>query len=89
MPTRSILLAVESENYRWKSIARDSVLLNKKGRTVSTVVWFTGQQRRKGLKFILIGSILLVARIVLSYATYNPSSGSMWLFSGPIIIGGV
>lgn len=48
---------------------------------------FTGQQRRKGLKFILIGSILLLAGIVLSYATYNASSGSMWLFYGPIILG--
>jgi polyferredoxin len=48
---------------------------------------FTGQQRRKGLKFILIGSILVVAGIVLSYATYNPSSGSMWLFYGPIVLG--
>lgn len=49
---------------------------------------FTGQQRRKGVKFILIGSILVVIGIGLSYATYSPSSGSMWLFYGPIIIGG-
>jgi hypothetical protein len=48
---------------------------------------FTGQQRRKGLKMIVIGSIVLVLGIVLSYATYNPSSGSMWLFYGPILIG--
>lgn len=48
---------------------------------------FTGQQRRKGLTFILIGSILCVVGVVLSYATYNPSSGSMWLFYGPIVIG--
>lgn len=48
---------------------------------------FTGQQRRKGLKFILIGSLLVVIGMVLSYATYNPSSGSMWLFYGPIVIG--
>ena len=48
---------------------------------------FTGQQRRKGLKFILIGSILVVIGIVLSYATYSPSSDSMWLFYGPIVIG--
>ena len=48
---------------------------------------FTGQQRRKGLKFILIGSILSVIGIVLSYATYSPSSDSMWLFYGPIILG--
>jgi len=48
---------------------------------------FTGQQRLKGLKFILIGSVLIVLGIVLSYVTYNPSSGSMWLFYGPIIFG--
>ena len=48
---------------------------------------FTGQQRRKGLKFILIGSILIVIGVALSYATYSPSSGSMWLFYGPIVIG--
>jgi len=48
---------------------------------------FTGQQRRKGLKFILIGSLLLVIGIVASYATYSRSSDSMWLFYGPIVIG--
>ena len=48
---------------------------------------FTGQQRRKGLKMILIGSVLLVLGIVLTSATYNSSSGSMWLFYGPIILG--
>lgn len=36
---------------------------------------------------LLIGSILLVLGILLSYATYSPSSGSMWLFFGPILIG--
>ena len=48
---------------------------------------FTGQQRRKGLKLILIGSLLLIIGIVVSYATYSPSSDSMWLFYGPIVIG--
>jgi hypothetical protein len=48
---------------------------------------FTGQQRRRGLKFILIGILLVVIGGGLSYATYNPSSGSMWLFYGPIVIG--
>jgi hypothetical protein len=48
---------------------------------------FTGQQRRKGLKFILMGAILLPAGIALSYATYNSSSGTMWLFYGPIFLG--
>lgn len=48
---------------------------------------FTGQQRRKGLKLILGGSVLLVAGILLSYLTYSPSSGSMWLFYGPILFG--
>ena len=50
---------------------------------------FTGQQRKKGLKFVLIGAVLLVVGIVLSYATYSPSSGSMWLFYGPIVFGAV
>ena len=48
---------------------------------------FTGQQRRKGLKLILIGSLLLIIGIIVSYATYSPSSDSMWLFYGPIVIG--
>ena len=48
---------------------------------------FTGQQRRKGMKFILIGSILLVLGIIVTSATYNSSSGEMWLFFGPILIG--
>jgi hypothetical protein len=48
---------------------------------------FTGQQRRKGLRMMLIGSILLLVGILVSYATYSPSSGSMWLFFGPIILG--
>jgi hypothetical protein len=48
---------------------------------------FTGQQRRKGLKLILIGSLLLIIGIVVSYATYSPSSDSMWLFYGPVVIG--
>jgi hypothetical protein len=48
---------------------------------------FTGQQRRKGLRMMLIGSILLMLGILLTYATYSPSSGSMWLFYGPILIG--
>lgn len=48
---------------------------------------FTGQQRRKGLRMILIGSILLVLGIMLTYATYNQSSGSMWVFYGPMLIG--
>lgn len=48
---------------------------------------FTGQQRRKGLRMMLIGSILMLLGIILSYATYSPSSGSMWLFFGPIIVG--
>ena len=47
---------------------------------------FTGQQRKKGLTFILIGVVSLVVGIVLSYATYS-SSGTMWLFYGPIAIG--
>jgi len=48
---------------------------------------FTGQQRRKGLRLMLIGSILLLVGILVSYATYSSSSGSMWLFFGPIILG--
>jgi hypothetical protein len=50
---------------------------------------FTGQQRRKGAKYILIGSALVVLGVVLSSATYSPSSGTMWLFYGPIVAGGV
>src|SRR5437667_7839959 len=48
---------------------------------------FTGQQRRKGLRMMLIGGILFLAGILLTYLTYNSSSGSMWLFYGPIILG--
>jgi hypothetical protein len=48
---------------------------------------FTGQQRRKGLRMVLIGTILLVLGIILTYTTFDSSSGTMWLFYGPMLIG--
>ena len=48
---------------------------------------FTGQQRRKGMKMIMIGGIVFALGIILTYATYNPSSGSVWVFYGAILIG--
>ncbi len=36
---------------------------------------------------IMIGSIVFVLGILLTYATYNPSSGSVWVFYGAILIG--
>ena len=47
---------------------------------------FTGQQRR-GMNMIMIGSIVFVLGILVTYATYNPSSGSVWVFYGAILIG--
>jgi hypothetical protein len=48
---------------------------------------FSGQQRRKGMKMTMIGSIVFVLGILLTYATYSPSSGSVWVFYGAILIG--
>ena len=50
---------------------------------------FTGQQRRKGLKYIGIGVVLLLLGIVLTYAMYNDRSSYVIVFVGPIIMGAV
>ena len=48
---------------------------------------FTGQQRRKGLRFIGIGSGLMVLGFLLTYALYSESSSYIIVFVGPIIMG--
>ena len=48
---------------------------------------FTGQQRRKGMRMIVIGSIVFLVGILLTYATYNSTSGSVFVFYGAILFG--
>ena len=48
---------------------------------------FTGQQRRKGIRMLTIGSFVLMLGIVLTYATYNATSGTVFVFYGAILVG--
>jgi uncharacterized membrane protein len=48
---------------------------------------FTGQQRRKGLKYIAIGIGLMFLGILLTYSMYSESSSYMLVFYGPIVLG--
>lgn len=48
---------------------------------------FTGQQRRKGLKYIGLGVGLMLLGIVLTYSMYDESSSYMIVFLGPIVLG--
>lgn len=48
---------------------------------------FTGQQRRKGLKYIGFGVGLMLLGIVLTYSMYDESSSYIIVFVGPIVLG--
>ena len=48
---------------------------------------FAGQHRRKGLNFVLIGSVALIAGIVLTNSSYNSASGSIKVYIGLICAG--
>jgi hypothetical protein len=50
---------------------------------------FTGQQRQKGLKYIGLGTVLLLIGIVLTYAMFDSKSSYVIVFFGPIVAGGV
>ncbi|HEY8203745.1 MAG TPA: hypothetical protein VIF81_03375 [Pyrinomonadaceae bacterium] len=48
---------------------------------------FTGQQRRKGIRLMMVGSVVLLIGILLTYATYNAQSGAVFVFYGAMLIG--
>ena len=48
---------------------------------------FTGQQRRKGIRLMMIGSLVFVLGILISYLTYNSQSGTVFVFYGAILVG--
>jgi len=48
---------------------------------------FSGQQRRKGIRMMTIGSVILLIGILLTYATYNETRGTVFVFYGAILIG--
>src|SRR5215813_9259959 len=48
---------------------------------------FSGQQRRKGLRMMAIGAVIFLLGILITYATYNSQSGTVFVFYGAILIG--
>ena len=50
---------------------------------------FTAQQRQKGLRFIVLGIVLILVGIVLTYAMYDSKSSYVIVFFGPVVMGGV